>query len=121
MNELAYCIGAIAQIENDIQDILRFDLKNDLLHKKKTLPTLFLLAEPDEEFPFIQQYYEDKLSMEEILEKKQVCIQYIQDSGCIEYSKVIQRLLIQQAELLLSSVNAKSPWKEKFAELAHLS
>jgi competence protein ComQ len=117
MNELAYCIGAIAQIQNDIKDVLRFDLKNDLLQKKRTLPILFLLAEPDEDFPIIQQFYAGKLTQQQFIARKKECIQYIIDSGCIEYSQVIQQLLINHAEQLLASVEGQSPWKDKFAEL----
>jgi competence protein ComQ len=117
MNELAYCIGAIAQIENDIKDVLGFDLKNDLLQKKRTLPILFLLFEPDEDFPIIQQFYAGKLTQQQFLTRKKECIQYIIDSGCIEYAKVIQQLLINKAECLLNSVEGISPWKEKFADV----
>jgi competence protein ComQ len=117
MNELAYCIGVISQIDNDIQDVVRFDVKNDLLHKKKTLPILFLLAEPDEEFPFIQEFYEGKLTEEQFIAKKKECISYIIDSGCIEYSRVIQQLYRNEAQRLLSLIDADSIWKDKFAEL----
>jgi competence protein ComQ len=117
MNELAYCIGAIAQIENDIKDVLHFDLKNDLLQKKRTLPILFLLAEPDEDFSIIQQFYAGELTQQQFMARKKECIQYIIDSGCIEYSKVIQQLLINQAEQLLASVEGESKWKDKFAEI----
>jgi competence protein ComQ len=120
MNQLAYCVGAIAQIENDIQDILRFDLKNDLLHKKKTLPILFLLAEPDTDFPIIQDFYEGKLTEQQLLSSKQACMAYIIDSGCIEYAKVIQQLCRNEAQRLLASIDGKSPWKDKFAELTFM-
>jgi competence protein ComQ len=117
MNELAYCVGAIAQIENDIQDVIRFDLKNDLLHKKKTLPILFLLAESDKDFPIIQEFYAGKLTEQQFLAKKHECMTYIMDSGCIEYARVIQQLYRNAAQRLLVSIDGKSPWKEKFADL----
>ncbi|MDB5052963.1 MAG: isoprenyl transferase-like protein [Bacilli bacterium] len=120
MNELAVCIGTIAQIENDIKDITRFDLKNDMLQKKRTLPIFYLLAEKDEDFSVIQDFYEGKLSQQQFLEKKVECIQYILDSGCIEYSRVIQRLFINQAEQILESLEAISPWKEKFREVTFI-
>jgi competence protein ComQ len=117
MNNLAYCIGVIAQLENDIQDILRFDLKNDLLHKKKTLPILFLLAEPDNDFPIIQDFYKGKLTEQQFISKKKECIEYVIDSGCIEYARVIQQLYRNEAQRLLASVDVELHWKERFAEL----
>lgn len=120
MNELAYCIGGIAQIENDIQDVVRFDLKNDLLHKKKTLPILFLLAEPDKDFPIIQDFYEGKLTEQQFLAKKKECITYIIDSGCMEYSQVIQQLYRNEAQRLLASIDVESSWKDQFAKLTFM-
>ena len=117
MNELAYCIGVISQIENDIQDVVCFDLKNDLLHKKKTLPILFLLAEPDEDFPYIQEFYANKLTEQQFIAKKKECIPYIIESGCIEYSRVIQQLYRNEAQRLLALLSVESSWKDKFAEL----
>lgn len=121
MNDLAYCIGVIAQLENDIQDILRFDLKNDLLHRKKTLPILFLLAEPDNDFPIIQDFYAGKLTEQNFLIKKKECIEYVINSGCIEYTRVIQQLYRNEAQRLLASVDVELQLKEKFADLTMIN
>jgi competence protein ComQ len=120
MNSLAYCVGVIAQLENDIQDILRFDLKNDLLHRKKTLPILFLLAEPDNDFPIIQDFYKGKLTEQQFIAKKKECIEYVIDSGCIEYVRVIQQLYRNEAQRLLASIDVELTWKDKFAELTFM-
>ncbi|SFL35593.1 competence protein ComQ [Paenibacillus sp. 1_12] len=114
MDQLANYIGMISQLDNDIRDVLRFDVKNDLLQKKRTLPVLFLLMEKDEHFPYIQQYYNGQLTYNEFVLRKRECIHYIEDSGCIEYCKIIQSLHTDQANQLFESLPGLSPWKEKF-------
>lgn len=117
VNELASFIGVINQLENDIRDVQRYDVKNDLLQKKKTLPILFLLQHSDEDFPEFKQYYEGKISKKAFISKKMECLHFIIDSGCIEYSKIIQTLFVNRAEQLLEAIPGISPWKEKFKEI----
>lgn len=117
LNELAKDIGVIAQIENDLKDLLRFDLKNDLLNKKRTLPIFYMLAIDEEEFLVIKQYYEGVLSRDELLKLKRECMQYFQDSGCIEYSRIIQTLYINHAEEIFNSLETFAPWNERFKEI----
>ncbi|WP_409341817.1 polyprenyl synthetase family protein [Paenibacillus sp. MBLB4367] len=114
LDELAGCIGIIAQIDNDLRDLLRIDVKNDLLHKKRTLPVFYLLADQNESFPYLRQYYEGEMSKEQFMLHKQACIDYIENSGCIEYTRIIQELYVKRAEALLDSIDAVSPWKEQF-------
>ncbi|NHN31097.1 polyprenyl synthetase family protein [Paenibacillus agricola] len=116
MNELAELIGMISQMENDIRDVQRIDEKNDLLQKKRTLPILFLLMEPEPAFPYVHQFYEGIITEDSFISRKKACIQYIEDSGCIEYSRIIQSLYIDQAEAGFISLPGISPWKEQFKE-----
>jgi competence protein ComQ len=117
MNDLAQCIGVIAQLGNDMRDVIRYDLKNDLLQKKRTLPIIFLLEDSQEEFPVLIQYYEGEITDQEFLEHKHACIQYVQNSGCLEYSKIIQSLYRQKAEEIFDTLPLLSPFKEKFRVL----
>ncbi|WP_308637768.1 polyprenyl synthetase family protein [Paenibacillus silvisoli] len=114
LEDLADCIGLVHQIHNDIRDATRFDLKNDLLGKKRTLPFLYLLMIEDDAFAPIQDYYRGTLPSEYILEHKHAYIRLIQDSGCLEYASVIQSVCAQKAEGLFGSLEAASPWKEQF-------
>lgn len=118
MNDLADCIGMIAQIANDVNDLQRYDVKNDLLQKKRTLPILFLLVDSEAEFPAIPRFYAGEMTADEFLKVKKECLQYIQESGCIEYSEVIRTLYAEKAEQLFDALPAVSPWKEKFKEIA---
>jgi len=117
MDELADCIGAIAQIGNDVKDLLRYDVKNDLLQKKRTLPIIFLLEDSEAEFPPIGQFYEGLITAEQFLQVKQACMQYIRDSGCIEYANAITILITDQAEQLFQSLPGVAPWRDKFKEI----
>ena len=116
LNEFADCAGIANQLENDIRDLQRFDLKNDLLYKKKTLPVLFLLADEDG-FPAIRQYYEGNISREQFLQHKQTCIDYIRASGCIEYTEAVKQLYARQAEEALETLPAPPSAKRRLIEL----
>ncbi len=118
LNDLADCLAVMAQLDNDLGDLLRYDVKNDLLHKKKTLPTLFLLEHSESDFPVLKQFYEGRLSRDEFLKHKQACLQYVTDSGCVEYVKVIRALYLQRAVKLLDSIEAVPEWKKRFKQLA---
>ena len=116
-DELADCIGIIAQLENDLNDLIRFDLKNDLVQKKRTLPILYMLMHCDEEFPVLRQYYESALSRDYFLRHKAACLDFIDSCGCVEYTRVIQSLYLDRAESLWNGLPAVSPWKEAWKEL----
>lgn len=116
MNDLAYCYGVVAQMENDVNDLIRFDKGNDLLQKKRTLPILHLLTYSEQEFPPLARFYAGELSEEQFLQHKNDCMQYIADSGCIEYAKVIQALYFDKLTELYEAIPALSPWKERFKE-----
>lgn len=118
MEELALTIGIIIQIRNDVRDITRWDLKNDLLHKKKTLPVLFLLTEEAEEaFEPLLAYYEGRLSRDEFLLHKHACLTHIERSGCLEYAAVIEKLFRDRAEELLAGLGRGPAERADFLHL----
>ncbi|MCY9593144.1 hypothetical protein PC41400_08635 [Paenibacillus chitinolyticus] len=118
LNRLAVYMGLMAQLDNDLSDLLRFDYKNDLVQKKKTIPVLFLLDEEDTEFPVIQQYYNGEIDQPQFLKHKPQCVQYVVDSGCIEYTRTIQNLYLHHADELFAEIPAASANKEAFREIA---
>ncbi|MBD2863322.1 polyprenyl synthetase family protein [Paenibacillus oceani] len=118
MELLAGYVGVVYQLSNDMRDVLRYDLKNDLLHRKKTLPILYLLGDDTEgRFAPIQDYYSGAMTREQFLQHKGACMAYIAESGCAEYTEVIQSLFMQKAVETLDGLPALSPWKEQFQEL----
>jgi competence protein ComQ len=119
INDLADYIGLIHQIQNDIKDVTQFDLKNDLLLKKRTLPILYILESKDTTFPYIQAYYEGTIDRDDFLSRKPECMRYIYDSGCIEYAQIIQSICTTKAEEIYEKMEALTPWKEQFRELTY--
>lgn len=119
VNDLADCIGLIHQIQNDMRDLVRYDVKNDLYKKKRTLPILYLLAIEDEAFHPLQKYYEGAITTEVLLRDKGAFIQMIVDSGCMEYSRVVQSVCLQKAEEIYEGLPALSSWKMKLREATY--
>lgn len=118
MDLFAGYIGVVSQLSNDLRDILRYDVKNDLLHRKRTLPILFLLGDEEDAFPIIRRYYDGRIGRDEFLKHKNDCIDYIRESGCVEYTEVIKTLFLQKAEETFDELDAPDPlWKERFREL----
>ncbi|MGO4273461.1 polyprenyl synthetase family protein, partial [Paenibacillus sp. TAF58] len=119
IHQLADCIGLIHQIQNDMRDLVRFDVKNDLIGKKRTLPVLYLLSIDDEAFSSLKAYYEGEITADFLLKEKAEFLQMIEDSGCMEYGQVVQSVCIQKAEEIYENLQAISPWKERFKETTY--
>lgn len=117
IDELACCAGVAAQIGNDARDVLLPDRKNDILGKKRTLPILYMLPDCPEEFPTLSHFYEGMLTEEELMARIEDVLDYIRNSGCIEYCQVVRSLYIDRALELLRSLPVEPHWKERFTEL----
>jgi competence protein ComQ len=113
VREYAELIGIAAQIKNDMNDIVRWDEKNDLIHKKKTLPTLYLLQNQQLRFQMIRNYYDGKLGKEALYAKKFEIKELIEQSGAIEYASVIMRVHQLQASTRIEELGLEQTWKEK--------
>ena len=104
VKEYATNFGIAAQIQNDIQDVLRGDMKNDLLYKKQTLPILKLLEENHEQANLARDYYKGKVEPYFMYENKIKLLDWIRSSSSITYVQVLkrvyQRKAIQQIEEL---------------------
>lgn len=119
--EMASNIGVMAQLDNDIADMMKLDVKNDILVKKRTLPIMFLLSVCEEKFPKLLEYYNGTLSKTEFLKSKTELFTFMVDSGAIEYAKTIQMLYLHKAEKLFETLPAHSPWNQKFKEIVFIS
>ncbi|MEK0313887.1 polyprenyl synthetase family protein [Cohnella sp. 56] len=118
LDQLAVCAGIVSQIENDALDVLRLDGKNDLLYKKRTLPVLFMLEDSRAEYPVLEQYYEGEVPYERFAAEQLGHVQYVRDSGCIEYCKVIQSLYKDKANELYELLPPMiEPWAGKFRSI----
>lgn len=113
INKYAEHIGIIAQIKNDINDICRLDEKNDLINKKKTLLTLYLLNNQQPQYQFTRDYFSGKLMKEELINTKVEIQELIEKSGALEYARIIMRLNQLQAIELIESIDIAQELKEK--------
>jgi len=113
VNNYAEHIGIIAQIKNDINDICRWDEKNDLINKRKTLLTLYLLKNQEPQYQFTRNYFSGKLMQGELIKDKVEIQELIEKSGALEYAHIIMRLNQLQAIELIDSMGIVQEWKEK--------
>ncbi|MHB8072571.1 polyprenyl synthetase family protein [Desulfosporosinus fructosivorans] len=116
VNKYAEHIGIIAQIKNDIKDISRWDEKNDLINKKKTLLTLYLLKNQQPQYQFTRDYFSDKLMKEDLIKNKVEIQELINKSGALEYARIIMRLNQLQAIELIESIGIVQERKEKLLQ-----
>ncbi len=104
VQEYATNFGIAAQIQNDIQDVLRGDTKNDLLYKKRTLPILKLLEENHEQANLARDFYNGDVDQACMYDNKIKLLDWIRNSSSITYvqvlKRVFQRKTIQQIEEL---------------------
>ena len=113
VNRYAKHIGVIAQIKNDIKDIFRWDEKSDLINKRKTLLTIYLLKNQQPQYQSIRDYFSGKLMEGELIKDKVEIQELIEKSGAIEYARVIIRLNQLQAIELIDSMGIVQEWKGK--------
>ncbi|NSL51243.1 polyprenyl synthetase family protein [Calidifontibacillus erzurumensis] len=113
VKEYAEHFGIAVQIANDIRDIQRENTKNDFLHKKKTLPILYLLNILDPQFSDIRLYYEGKITFEQMKAKQKEIISIIKKSGAIEFAQVYMELKMKKVEKIINFMNISEDSKKK--------
>jgi len=109
--------GIAVQIANDIRDIQRENSKNDFLHKKKTLPVLYLLHNSDAEFEELKRYYEGGIPIERIKSKQSEIVALIKRSGAIEYAKVMMQLQINKSKNIINSMDISEDSKKRIQSM----
>ncbi|MCA0756693.1 polyprenyl synthetase family protein [Paenibacillus sp. N4] len=117
VEEYAMEIGIAAQLKNDVRDMLRWDDKSDFLQKKKTLITLFLLESLAEEDLWIKDYYEGRLSKDDIADKQDCFVQACERTGASLYGSVMSRMHYNRFVELLESFQEEGPWKDMFLHI----
>lgn len=112
--------GLVAQLQNDMRDAMRWDLKNDLLRKKKTLPILYLLNKEQEEYRIFTDYYEGSMGRDELLSRKIECIELMKKSGVIEYISVFIQLYLIKIEEKIDRMHFALQEKDRLKEIFSL-
>jgi len=109
-------IGTIGQIRNDIKGISRWDLRNDLLNRKRTLPILYFLDHDHPIMQIVRDYYNGQATQNDMFAIKNQIIDLIQTSGSQQYAEVILRTLQYEAKELIEKLPVEQEWKHKLAE-----
>ncbi len=117
VKEYAEHFGIAVQIANDIGDIQRENSKNDFLHKKKTLPVLYLLNNGDTEFEELKRYYKGVIPKEQIQSKQSEIVALIKKSGAIEYAKVIMQLEIKKSTKIINAMDISEDAKKRLQSM----
>ncbi|WP_036815954.1 polyprenyl synthetase family protein [Pontibacillus yanchengensis] len=117
VEEYSTSFGVAAQLANDLEDVSRWDTKNDLLFKKKTLPILKLLQQTELENTWLHDYYQGLLDKEFILDHKQEIFTWIQQSPALKYAEVIKRVYQRKASNKIQEISAQERLKKKLQDL----
>jgi competence protein ComQ len=112
--ELSSYLGISAQMDNDLRDVVRFDIKSDLLQRKKTLPVIYLLMKAQNQFPLLTDYFDSRISQEYLLEHKDELAAFIASSRCHTYTKLIQQLYLQKLKVLLEQLVPDPEARKRF-------
>ncbi|MCO7128125.1 polyprenyl synthetase family protein [Sporolactobacillus shoreicorticis] len=109
----AVAIGVNAQLQNDLDDVLHFDGKNDLLQRKHTLATMYLLDHPSENGKKLKRYYDHLLSKEQLLSEKASIEAWINASGVVFYTNAMKAMQQTRAEKYIDQLPIDAQNKQK--------
>lgn len=117
VTDYAQELGIASQIKNDIRDLLNWEQKNDILHRKMTLPVLYLLESLSKEDQWIQDYFDGKLDISLLKQKKQDFEKAVQRTGTIVYSTVRMKSHYYRYLELVDGLSIHDQWKKKLQEI----
>ena len=109
----ANSIGLIGQINNDLSDIKSWNLKNDLLNKKYSLPIIYLMNCQDENAQLIRDYYQNKVDKEEIIKNQELINHKFVETGAITYTEVIKKIQQNKALAQIKGLNIDQSYIDK--------
>ncbi|WP_053373717.1 polyprenyl synthetase family protein [Paenibacillus sp. FJAT-27812] len=112
--DFAQFIGIAAQLRNDVKNLSILQERNDIVQRKRTLATLYLLDHSEGNFPFLRKYYDGIIGMEELPAHEQQLVEFIHTSGVSEYTSAVQKLYLLQADHLLTTIPVSQPWEHHF-------
>ncbi|UNC92834.1 isoprenoid biosynthesis enzyme family protein [Candidatus Contubernalis alkaliaceticus] len=123
MGKLGENLGIIAQISNDLRDILDFHNKSDFKNQKQTLPYLYLTnVLTGERAKELNQLIKMAGSGQGVFTEKeqQRLTNIIREEGAIHYCLVFQEMFRQKALSILEKIQAKDERKRKLKKLINV-
>ncbi|KOS66796.1 ComQ [Lysinibacillus contaminans] len=105
VKEYSGYLGVIAQIRNDVHDLVNLENKKDLKKKKKTLPILYYLHNQDERFKVIKGYYEEITQFEELTKRERNILKNaITNGGALTYCKIVEQIYLSKFKECIDSM-----------------
>ncbi|WP_083584433.1 polyprenyl synthetase family protein [Bacillus weihaiensis] len=106
-------LGIIAQIRNDVHDLVKGSFKSDIMFKKKTLPILYYLNRNNPKFLPIQDYYlGDQLYSDMTYKETTIFHETLIYGGGVEYCKVLEQLYIHKFKECINNLDLSSFHKD---------
>jgi len=112
-------LGMAAQLRNDLRDLLRWDDKSDFLQRKRSLLTMYILEDEQEELQWIRDYYNDKLTVSDIADKREQFEEICHQSGAVLYGSVISRKYYESFMDAAAEVKANEYWRNQLLKLVN--
>jgi competence protein ComQ len=109
----AVTIGVSAQLQNDLDDVLHLDGKNDLLQRKHTLATMYLIDHPSENGKELKRYYDHLISKKQLLSEKEPIEAWIKASGVVFYTNAMKALQQIKAEKIIDQMSLDENVKQQ--------
>ncbi len=120
LDEFANCIGIAAQLQNDLKGLTTLKSRNDLVNRKSTLATLFLLDLCSVDFPLLKQYYDGECGLDDLIQQKPLLVAFIEQSGVTAYISAVQQLYVNRADEILSGLELQQPWADQFKAITYI-
>ncbi|GLH65462.1 hypothetical protein PG301_33010 [Parageobacillus sp. G301] len=108
-------IGIAAQIDNDIDALYRWEEKNDIKAKKKSLPVLYMLASKRDNL--LKQYFSNHVDYNKLYNQKETAIQQMEQEGAFYYAKVIGQIYKEKALQEIEKLDVDDKYKIELKSL----
>ncbi|WP_461200136.1 polyprenyl synthetase family protein [Anoxybacillus sp. TBDG-1] len=102
-------IGIAAQIDNDLDALYRWDEKNDIQTKKKSLPILYMLESKNDNL--WKQYFNNDIDYDRMYVQKEKALQQMEQEGAIYYAKVMSQIYKEKAMQEAEKLDADDAYK----------
>jgi len=114
VEEYATALGVIQQIKNDIQDLKEWNIKNDLLNKRYSLPIIYTFSLQNDTSEKLKEYYNQN---EPLGIFSNDLIEIIGSNGGIPYALAIKNLYKYSALELIETKNLSEKNKDFLKKL----
>lgn len=114
VEEYATALGVIQQIKNDIQDLKEWNLKNDLLNKKYSLPIIYIFSLQNDISKKLEGYYNKDEPLGILGDN---LTEIVESTGAIPYALAIKNLYKYPALELIETKNLSAKGKNYLKKL----